>query len=497
MDDYVFSVRAACFNSSLKDLWWEIGHTQAYRSRVRALPSRPRPPRSRLLTFAATISLCMAAVTRIQAVPPPSQFASLLRRSKFASYDPQIGQVYASYDGDAHRGNWGLKRPLPLRRRTAHITISAIDSKEQQTEWRHADNDVRWIKMWDEVGVHPRNADNTAWTTRLGGAGLTQHAFDSEFAQELPVQPIAAEAQAAAGEGPLEGYEAAKEDDGEEAKAKAEVRRAAPRSSRAIPNIEAMSNKQFDVYLKRMRRLHPEFAEYVREVVARDPNKGSTLWELVTTDKLENHHSKFLGHQAYKLYNAPDSRAIEQQPAKAAGLSYTKTSGLQSILDKKPRKGRLLANGLAGQERTVGFAGTNASLPFEYRGPGSPLHWAMLATNGTYNPTAAVSEYRYHSAELEDAPTVVGSERKGLDGLRLKGNVVDTANSSISFGRLNPHTPGSREYVGFVRAAPAPANVLDRVRSKPASDTVAKQSNVKNLLSTLEGLIESIPPRSE
>ena len=36
------------------------------------------------------------------AVVRPSPFGALLRRSKFASYDPKIGQVYTSHGGHAH-----------------------------------------------------------------------------------------------------------------------------------------------------------------------------------------------------------------------------------------------------------------------------------------------------------------------------------------------------------------------------------------------------------
>ena len=119
------------------------------------------------------------------ATSAPSQFAALLRRSKFASYDPHIGQVYTAFDGHAARGNFGLKRPLALRRRNAHITVQAVDSHEQQTVWKSAEQANRWIRMWDEVGVKPKVGQQTKWEQKLGALGAEVSLLtDSEFTHQ-------------------------------------------------------------------------------------------------------------------------------------------------------------------------------------------------------------------------------------------------------------------------------------------------------------------------
>ncbi len=124
----------------------------------------------------------MAAIATSAVVvhpPSPSPFASLLRRSKFASYDPTIGQVYTTYDGNAYRGNWGFKRPLALRKRNKFISVKAVDSPEQQTEWSPRESEARFIKRWEEVATEPSIRD--AWETHCTSSRPVHHA---ELAKE-------------------------------------------------------------------------------------------------------------------------------------------------------------------------------------------------------------------------------------------------------------------------------------------------------------------------
>ena len=89
-------------------------------------------------------------------VAGPSPFGALLRRSKFATYDPKIGQVYASYGGHAHRGDWGIKRPLAKQRRGFYAKISAIDTNYEHTDWKGAHKEVRMMKTMEELNSVPR-----------------------------------------------------------------------------------------------------------------------------------------------------------------------------------------------------------------------------------------------------------------------------------------------------------------------------------------------------
>ena len=52
-------------------------------------------------------------------VASPGTFPELLRRSRFASFDPTIRQSYGTPPSRLHRGNWGLKRPIAQSKRSA------------------------------------------------------------------------------------------------------------------------------------------------------------------------------------------------------------------------------------------------------------------------------------------------------------------------------------------------------------------------------------------
>ncbi|KAH9981391.1 hypothetical protein BGW80DRAFT_1454278 [Lactifluus volemus] len=130
--------------------------------------------------------MAMAAAIAKSAVispPSPSPFATLLRRSKFASYDPTIGQVYTTHHGNAHRGNWGFKRPLALRKRDKFISVQAIDSREQQTEWTPRESEARFIRRWEEVATEPSVRD--AWERHYMNS---RPIHDAELAKETKAE---------------------------------------------------------------------------------------------------------------------------------------------------------------------------------------------------------------------------------------------------------------------------------------------------------------------
>lgn len=409
----------------------------------------------------------MAAVARMQSAPPSSHFAALLRRSKFASFDPRIGQVYTSFDGDAHRGNWGLKRPLAIRRRTAHITIRSIDSREQQTVWKPADNEARWIKMWDEVGIYPATSTGP-WATKLGPTVDTNPVFDTEFARAS------------------EGREAWRK--------KGASNVWGPQSS-ALPNVESMSDREFEAYLKRLRKMRPAFKEYLKEVAQVKPDIPFTsLWTRSMNPGVL--HQRFLSRQVHEFYNSPDSLVIEQQPDKAAGLSYTRTSQLQSFLYTKPRKGRYLGSSSAGKDLFVGYAGMNTHLSSTFkRKDVDAVDWNSLEEFGSPNENH-VAKMRFIKAELAKAPGVVGTKPQGLEGMRLDTHAMDV--DSDMHLRSNPHRPGSREYVAYMESLTG--SQTGNVLHQNVAATVRKANKSANVegrvLDTLSRMIRNNPQRS-
>lgn len=178
------------------------------------------------------------SATVARSTSTPSTFATLLRRSKFASFDPQIGQVYATHGGYAHRGDFGLKRPLSLRRRDARITVKSIDSRHQQTEWRSAYLDAKFMQKQQETGcpvtLHDALdfAQDSSWSQSLGpssGASGPWHIY-SEYAM-----------------GPSRERNGA-----DNARGREEARLAVEtKGMEVMPYLRAMTESQFNSYAKR------------------------------------------------------------------------------------------------------------------------------------------------------------------------------------------------------------------------------------------------------
>ncbi|KAF8499947.1 mitochondrial ribosomal protein subunit-domain-containing protein, partial [Gautieria morchelliformis] len=259
-------------------------------------------------------------------VTPPSPFAALLRRSKFASYDPYIGQVYTTHGGHAHRGNWGLKRPLPNRRRVGFITVRSVDSPEQQTEWNSAESSARWMRRWEQLGKKLDIEEMGNWRIRS-----FTWSIDSEFdrAGKVGIEP---------------GRERVRE-------------HKILNPNTLIPDPEAMSPKQFQKYIERLRKIRPEFKEYLAgrylQQQKQQPNtkdkgsqklnsevKQSGILKLSGSGEIDMyasgqhaasmHVDDFLMRRADREFRSPGSKRIERRPHNLAGLEYTFMSTMQS-----------------------------------------------------------------------------------------------------------------------------------------------------------------------
>ncbi|KAI0693333.1 mitochondrial ribosomal protein subunit-domain-containing protein [Cytidiella melzeri] len=387
---------------------------------------------------------------------PASPFAALLRRSKFASLDTSIAQVYTTAGGDLSRGNWGLKRPLQLRRKGAYITVKAVDSKEQQTEWDLADQQARWVQMWDEVGVAPALAEGP-WQRRLGSnVNVTQEAFDSEYskgvreakddwAEEANVSSTAAQ--------PWEQAQLTEQERVAKEEREALLRMLEEGPGASMPNIYAMSDSEFKNYLAKVRKMRPTFQAY-RNLVAEANRRQAqeTAWQDLPADHGSTLFKTFLAKSAENDLTAPQSRIIEQQPQQVAGLTYTKSSLLQSQLLSKPHRGRVLMKNKSeemgrnkGIENLASFAGMVPYLSDALRGDtAGSVDWKKLAEAAVYIPGRETGNFRLVNAKLWTAPTVVGETRSGMKGVMLETDVQALSEEDLDQGRQ----PGTREYVG-------------------------------------------------
>ncbi|CDO73658.1 hypothetical protein BN946_scf185014.g128 [Trametes cinnabarina] len=336
------------------------------------------------------------------ATTPPSQFAAILRRSKFASFDPNIGQVYTTFDGHAARGNFGLKRPLALRRRNAHITVQAIDSREQQTVWRSAEPQNRWIRMWDETGTTPTIIEGS-WQARLGPHGEFRFKVDSDL---VPQE--------------------------EDSKSQEKDEEGQVPISNATRNMSAMSNKEFEWYLRRIRELRPAFREFLNKKYPPKDDESELDRSLLSRSlrSSTNDVKEFLAHRAYLEYREPRPRHIEQQPHRYAGLNYTRSPPLQTQLNTKAHVGRVLGDEPYKNHVLVATVGMTSEFKVERFEDDAP----------------AVSTFRFSEVVLSAAPATVGEKPEGLEGVKMRTTLRESSEESRAT-KNNPHHPGSKAYI--------------------------------------------------
>lgn len=407
----------------------------------------------------------MAAIVKSAAVvhpPSPSPFACLLRRSKFASYDPNICQVYTTYDGNAHRGNWGFKRPLALRKRDKFISVETVDSPEQQTEWSHRESEARFIKRWEEVAPEPivrESWDNHCTSSRpLHRAELVKEDQNGNI-----VNPAL---QRQLNESPNKQYVA------------------------PGPLVSSMPLRVFDRYLDKLRRQRPEFLEFLSQEAQRSTQTGapsrypiaSSAYEQSALGSAEMVRRRFLQKQSHTTYESPDSRAIEQRPHRNGGLSYGHASQLTHFFTTTEEPGRLLEKHSK-----------------DWRG-GPQASFAGMAVNvkpPIYN-SEGETKLRIVETVLKQAPSVVRAQPQGLDGATIDTFVVDVANLHMT--RANPFPPGSRAYITHAQmTAPTKGKrgfTAPKSRAQLEADPERKEVS-KELLDTLRSIMLQFPSKDQ
>ncbi|KAI9710284.1 MAG: hypothetical protein M1820_002778 [Bogoriella megaspora] len=83
--------------------------------------------------------------------------SNLIRFSDSATHPYPVSQSIATPSSSQARGDWGLKRPLPLRT-TAHssnasLRVSSIDSLEHITDFESASDHTKTLEKWQEIGL--------------------------------------------------------------------------------------------------------------------------------------------------------------------------------------------------------------------------------------------------------------------------------------------------------------------------------------------------------
>ncbi|KIY70408.1 hypothetical protein CYLTODRAFT_419765 [Cylindrobasidium torrendii FP15055 ss-10] len=380
-----------------------------------------------------------------------SPFAHLLRRSRFASFDPTIKQVYGTPPAHSHRGDYGIKRPLPmLRRKNAFFTLNAVmDAREQYTEWVKGESQVRFIRRFEELDVNPTVPLNSEWAQMQSSKSVTGWLTDSEFSTADETSEV---------EEVLSPMDRARQ---RAEAAPSRVRPAGGRtpslgSSSLSPNVRAMSDTEFTRFAERLRKLRPAFREFIDHYYPEF--KGKSLFEL-SQKRVAGLHRRFLEHITFLDFGTLESRKIEPQPHRNGGLVYHHPTNLHTQLFSPMERGIYLQSDNSQNHRTaisggvsygsgnmVSFAGLRATIPvippkktmmYNFRRKGVVLDYA--------NRMRAVDKMRIvpGSVRLDAIPRTVGKQAMGVKGVKLRTVVTPShflANATI------PHFPGTYHY---------------------------------------------------
>ncbi|GAA6001268.1 hypothetical protein JCM10207_007494 [Rhodosporidiobolus poonsookiae] len=300
-----------------------------------------------------------------------SSYSSLLRRSKLASYSPQIDQVYTTNSSNLARSNFGFKRPLPANstKTSPFVRLAQLDSPEGRTVFRKATREAKFVKQWQETGVGiqsdaltPRNANGRRWD-RLE--------LQSRFVDgNGPGAVKSLDAQTTTGAGALG----------------------------RMPNVFAMTQGEFDRFLNQLGEHREAFKEFVVAETNRT-NQSATpasVADFDLYDHAQRHPTEVLRlvERFLRLPTTPSSSASSAplpQIHPTLALQYATPTPLESAL-APPVRGRLLgqadsrgrsaSTSLYGDRRPDSLASVLSTVS------ALPAHAAAAAAPTTFFPDA-------------------------------------------------------------------------------------------------------------
>ena len=362
---------------------------------------------------------------------PSSTFATLLRRSKFASYDPSIGQLYTAHGGSAARGDYGLKRPLAIRKRGTRLAIHNIDTIYQQTEWSDAYSDNHFVRRFDELGFTPSTITPSTegkkggWERHFGGAVSDIQLpwlHDSDYVDKIP------------GKLETELY-----------------------ASQPTPNVNAMNEKRFKRFLRRVRKIQPEFDKFladeekIKQQVGSNmapPSQQSSL-PLYRSMNNPRDHLRFIANNFSNTTRTPDSTVLYPLPHPVAGITYINSSTLQTAVTTKPIPGRVLYEPDRKEHvfiTAAGWVGISRLTTKEKRQTDAfkLTDFGFKDGEPRKNTEAGKSIFRVQSIRISSPPLVVGKHPSPIGKTSLNMTFDKQPESLMTY-----YPPGSKEYVGL------------------------------------------------
>jgi len=290
--------------------------------------------------------------------------------------------------------------------------------------------------------------------------------------------------------------------------------------SHVVPNIIAMSPRQFRRYIRKLRTLRPEFQAFVKARAEQEKAEGKvsilankSLFEL-SQNTSRDLHREFL--MQYTESHLRSSQGIEPQPHRTGGLLYTHPSPLDTFFYTKPRPGLVLesrappvqATFTENQAKTadyiVSFGGLTTVLVKANAQEVKPL-FNFTSEEGLQQPvtTRAIADMRLtlkDGAVLHKLPKVVGHHSQGLEGVTLITE-VSAKNGWDAHGRDNTYFPGTAEYVGMdpsnvnqampITDAGWAPHMVGSIKTPAEPTNSVEPPDQKNVIGILRGLLSS------
>lgn len=381
----------------------------------------------------------MASVLR-ESKHAPSTFAALLRSSKFASFDPKISQIYTTFDGHAHRGNWGLKRPLALKRKNGgFIIVNSVDSREQQTEWFKAEQEARWMNAFSELGkdVDVRQDTDTWYDENMGDAW--QKTYDSDYTLNPTLHsrfgPNVSKAFS-----PSHGWQSTSTN----------------RTMLAqTPNLSSMSPKHFRQFLAQLRRSRHRFKAFMEAEIENNANKTNTKLSRsrpVVLNEFNIHLFRsnliptFLKNEASQPFNTKGSTKLLPNPHHNASLSYSHTPDLMNKILHSPVPGRIFSslNTRVLTDSNVLRVGVAGLLGNILKGDALARQPTKLSDQQGHSVPIPL---RVKRATLSTAPRVVNSQNGSSGFKENQVHLEFIEDARLRAEMTNPYPPGSQAYI--------------------------------------------------
>lgn len=303
-----------------------------------------------------------------------SVLSRLLQRTHISTHDPAVPQVYATPMAHSVRGDWGVKRPLPSSWQSSpgtpanapypgalrYATISDLDTKQGLTDWHESEKDTLFRARWHETGA--RLYDGERRDSLGSGMNIDDDANTSLGPRPRTLfEPASMARDSALPKNVVWGANHSRFTD----------------SRDMLPNYNAMSEREFRIFLRNIRNSRGKFRNALRaqrraatehalaeklaraapgeqralsaeewEVErARLPDPPVDMWAAARSPHAAQSASTFLQERSQQREQTPMSNSIST-PAFAEplhplrGLQYAQPDSVYTYLLNEPAQGR-------------------------------------------------------------------------------------------------------------------------------------------------------------